>query len=201
MSEEIIKSLFDRPKIMCLVSDVNAGKSNTLYWILETLRKGGRFNLYHYGLRVNLPYGQPIYMLEELETVQNSLVVLDEVMSLFDLDNRKSKQQVEDSLRLINHNNNILLLSTLPENVKKFLASKIETWIFKKSTIPDFINGSLAKRLVSSYAGPEKGAVTLSIPIDKALIYEKHWVKVEVPYLKEYDTKAGNLPIINFKEG
>lgn len=196
-----LMGLFDGPKIIILISDTNSGKSNTIYHILEGLSQKSQFSLYHFGLRSSLGFGQPIFSTGELEVVENSLIVLDEVMTMWDLDNRKQKKSIETSLRLIHHNNNILLLSMLPENVKKFVASKANAYIFKKSTISDFINGSVAKRIVESYAGPERGSMVLNIPIDQALIYDgKHFGKVHVPYMEKFDTKKGNQSIFSKKK-
>lgn len=195
MDQSLLR-LFDGPKIIILVSDTNSGKSNTIYHILDGLSKTSEFSLYHFGLRANLKMGQPIFSTGELERIENSLIVLDEVMTMWDLDNRKQKKSIETSLRLIHHNNNILLLSMLPENVKKFVASKGNAFIFKRSTIPDFINGSLIKRIVESYAGPERGSEVLNIPIDQALIYDgKHYSKAQIPYMEKFDTKKGNQNI------
>jgi hypothetical protein len=195
-----LEGLFDKPKIIILVSDTNAGKSNTLYYILQSLQETSTFSLYHFGLRANLPFGTPIYSTTELESVQNSLVVLDEVMTMWDLDNRKQKRSVETSLRLIHHNNNILILSMVPENIKKFIASKADIYIFKKCTIPDFINGSVAKRIVEMYAGPERGSTILNVPINQAIVYDGlHYYRTEIPYMEKFDTKKGNEPIFKTK--
>lgn len=196
---EILKTIFDEPKIIALVGDTDSGKSNCLYWMLESLRKMGDFSLYHFGLRAEVDIGQKIFTVEELEAITDSLVIVDEVMSMWDLENRKRRQQIEACLRLIKHNNNILLLGALPENLKKFISAKIESWIFKKSTLKDFINGSSASDLVKSFAGEEKGSVLLNIPVDKALVYQKHWTRIDVEYLPAYDTKAHKKPVIDFK--
>ena len=42
----------------------------------------------------------------ELERARDSLIFLDEFYTLFDLDDRKKKRQIERTFRLINHNNN-----------------------------------------------------------------------------------------------
>jgi len=200
--DKALAKLFDGPKIIILVSDINAGKSNLLYHIVDGLGQTADFSLWHYGLRSqNFAQGQEINSIPELESVTNSLVLLDEVMSLWDLDNRKQKNEVENTLRLIHHNNNILLLSMVPENIKKFIAAKASAYIFKKSTIPDFINGSVAKRVVQQYAGPEKGTSVLQVPIDKALAWDgMHYSLTHVPYMGDHDTKANNPSIFTPKE-
>jgi len=193
--------LFDKPKIMGVVADVNSGKSMLLYHIVETLRKQAEFSLYTYGFRIPLNFAKEIYSVEELEQIENSLIIIDETFSLFDLGNRKNKKAVENTLRLINHNNNILVLCMVPENVKKFLASKIDILFFKKCTIPDFINGSMVKRIVDSYSGYERGTTILGVKIDEALIFDgKHYHKINVPYYEKYDSKADNENILKPKK-
>ena len=168
-------NLFDKPKIMGVVADVNSGKSMLLYHVIETLRSKAEFSLYTFGFRVPLDFAKEIYSVEELEQIENSLIIIDETFTLFDLGNRKNKKAVENTLRLINHNNNLLVLCMVPENVKKFLASKIDILFFKKCTIPDFINGSMVKRIVDSYSGYERGTTILGLKIDEALIFDgKH---------------------------
>lgn len=193
--------MFDKPKVIGFIGDTNSGKSNFLYWLISHLQAQGDFNLVTYGLRKEVPKENKIWSLPELEETTNSIIILDEVMTLFDLDDRKKKAQVETTLRLINHNNNILVLSMLPENCKKFISSKINTYLFKKSTIPDFINGSLAKRVVEMYNGPERGSIVLNVPVDKCLTFNKGYKLLDVPYMEEFDTKKSNKPIIRRKEG
>ncbi|MFW6145428.1 MAG: hypothetical protein ACOC4Y_01385 [bacterium] len=198
---DLIK-LFDKPKIMSVVADVNSGKSMLLYHIIETLRKQATFSLYTFGFRIGLDFAKEIYSVEELEQIENSLIIIDETFTLFDLGNRKNKKAVENTLRLINHNNNILVLCMVPENVKKFLASKIDILFFKKCTIPDFINGSMTKRIVDSYSGYERGTTILGLKIDEALIFDgKHYHKIHVPYYEQYDSKIDNENILKFKKG
>ena len=192
-----LTQLFNKPKIIAVISNVNEGKSNTLYHIIEELRKSNKFQLVTYGLKSKITNTKEIYSLTELEQIKNSIIILDEVMSLWDLDNRMSKRFIENSLRLINHNNNILVLAFLPENVKKFISGKIDIVVYKKVSIEDFINGSGVKRGITNYNGVERGHKVLNIPIDEALIFDgNHYHKIKVPYLIQHDTKLNNKPIL-----
>lgn len=192
--------LFDKPKLMGVIGNTNSGKSNLLYHIIDTLRKDSVFTLHTFGLKSKLPDAIEIYSLEELEAIKNSLIIADETFSLFDIDNRTKRKQIEETLRLLHHNNNILILSILPENAKKFLASKFNMMIFKKCSIADFINGSVTKRVVQQYCGAEKGHAILDIPINKALIFDgKNYKMMDVKYYPEHDSKAGNATIIKSK--
>src|SRR3990167_2153647 len=127
-------TLFNKPCIIGLIADVNEGKSMLLYDIIDKLREKKRFNLYTYGLRAEIKDTVKIYSVNELEQIKNSLIILDEVMTLWDLDNRMIKKQIENTLRLLHHNNNILIISAVPENIKKFISSKLNIIICKKVT-------------------------------------------------------------------
>ncbi len=190
-----IKKLFDKPKIIGICANTNEGKSNLIYDLLERL-KGYDFKLYSYGLRNDLKE-QKIYSIEELETIENAIIFADEFFTLFDLEDRKKRKLIENSLRLINHNNNVLILSGLPENFKKFISGKLDIIMFKKCTLADFINGSRIKNIFLSYKGKELGSAVLNLKIDEALIYDgTHYDKINVPYYKRYDTKRQNQAII-----
>jgi len=197
-----ISKLFDKPKIISIVGDVNEAKSNLLYHIIAELKKENKFKLYTYGLRNKIPGAQEVFSVEELEQTRDSINIIDEVMSLWDLDNRKAKRIIEKSLRLINHNNNILVISGVPDNFRKFIAGKVDLVMYKKCTISDFVNGSKTKNILMNYKGSELGSSVFNIKKGEVLIYDGvHYNKVEVPYYKRYDTKLNNVPIIVKKNG
>ena len=193
-----ISNIFTRPKIIGLVSNPDEGKSNFIYWIIEELKSQYQFNLYSYGLRVEIGE-QKIFSLEELEGIENGIVFVDEFASLFQLSNRKLWTSVEKTLRLIYHNNNVIILSGLPENFHKFVAAKLDTIIYKKCNIHDFINNSKIKQVATQYGGPELGYSVLNIKKDEVLVFDGHYTKMFIPYLKKYDTKRNNSPILQEK--
>lgn len=192
-----MKEILTKPMLIGFIGDVNTGKSNTLYHIIETLRKDSEFNLFTFGLKSKM--GQEIFSLEELERIEDSLIIVDETFSLFDLDRRGNRKQIETTLRLLHHNNNILILSLLPENCKKFIASKLDVVIFKRCTLSDFVNGSLTKRIATQYKGREAGNTILNIGIDKALVFDGNYKMLDIPYYEKHDSKKNNRKIIRDK--
>jgi hypothetical protein len=190
-----IKQLLNQPKIIAIVGDANSGKSNLLYNLITELRKDYKFNLYTYGLRYDLGENK-IHSIEELELIKDSVIMLDEFSSLFDILDRKKRKLIEKSLRLIFHNNNILILVGLPENYVKFISSKCNMVIFFKSTITDFVNGSRIKNLCLNYKGYELGSSVLNLNKDECIIYDGNYEKIKVPYMKNYDNKKSNCAII-----
>lgn len=192
--------LFKEPRIIGLVSNANQGKSNTIYYILSLLSNNYTYKCYAYGLRNNIKEVQNVHSVEELEQIRDSLIVIDEMSSLFDLDNRKIKKQIENMIRLIYHNNNVLILSGLGENFKKFISAKLHAIIYKKVFMDDLINGSTVKRVLSSYKGYELGSTVLNLPINKALVWNgSHYKVVNIPYMECFDSKKDNVQIMSKK--
>ena len=194
-----IKKILNKPKVIGVIADVNQGKSMFLYHLLEEAKKEHTFKLFYYGLRLDIEgvEAQRIYSVAEMEAIQSSIIIVDELSSLLDLDNRKSKRQIENTLRLINHNNNILIMCGTPENFKKFLCAKLDEVFYKRTTIADFINGCTAKNILNSYKGYEKGAELLNLPINQVLHYDgKHYTTQKVPYYAQYDSKKDNEEIL-----
>ena len=188
------------PKIIGIIANSNEGKSNLIYWIIETLKKDYRFKIYAYGLRSSIKFINSVHSIPEIEQIKDSIVVIDEMESLFDFGNRKIRRNIENTIRLIYHNNNVLLLCGLGENFKKFISAKLNIVIFKKITFSDLINGSRAKNIISDYYGMEKGTSILNLNKNEALVFDGNsYNKIEIPYLKEYDLKSKNVPIIVLK--
>jgi len=199
-NQEKILDLFMSPKLVGLIGDANTGKSNVLYWIIKSLSDNYDFKLYSYGLRVRVKNELKIFSVEELEIIKDSIIIIDEFASMFDLDDRKQKKQIENTLRLIFHNNNVVLMCGLPENFKKFLASKLDATIYKQCSLGDFINGSRVKKVIMNYGGYERGAAMLALANNDAIVYDGiHYNKVNIPYIVEGDTKADNADILKKK--
>lgn len=197
--KELITKLFSKPKTILIVANTNEGKSMMLYHLYSLLKKYTNFELVSYGLKKDLGE-QKIYSTEQFENQHKKIIFVDEILNLFDLDDRKNKKQVEKSLRLIHHNNNVLVLAGLPENMKKFLGGKADMIIYKKCTFSDMINGSRVKRVCIDYKGPESGSSVLNIDKDKAILWDgKDYHKLDIPYYEEFDTKKDNKSLIFFK--
>ena len=191
-----ILELFTKPCIMGVIGNVNSGKSMLLYHLLETLAEKSKFDLFTYGLRLNFKNARQIYSVGEMEQITGSLIIIDELSSLWDLDNRKNRKLVENSLRLIAHNNNILVVCGTPENFKKFISAKLDYVFMKKITIADCINGSKMKNIIVSYKGNERGSEMLNLEVNQAILFDgKHFSGIEIPYYKKYDSKFDNKPI------
>ena len=186
---------FNKPKILSIIGDVNTGKSNLIYYLIKQLKENYSFNLVTFGLKFKIKNATIINSLEQLENCRNSLIFLDEFYTLFDLDDRKKKRQIERTLRLIHHNNNVLVLVGVPENFKKFISGKISTCFYKKVTFDNFINGSSVKGNLISYEGHGMGSKTLNLLKNEVLVFDKDYKILNVPYLKEFDSKANNKNI------
>src|SRR5688572_9372713 len=94
-NQDKLLELFTSPKLIGVTGDADSGKSNLLYYVIKALRNQYNFNLYSYGLRVNVLDEHKIYSVEQLETIHDSVIFIDEFASMFDIDDRKEKKQIE----------------------------------------------------------------------------------------------------------
>jgi len=195
ITKEYIKKMFNKPKIIGVIADVNEGKSMVTYNLIEGLRT---FNtkIHVFGLRKKVAGTDEFHSVKEMEEFENSVIIVDEFFNLFNLDDRKQSRQIEQTLRLVNHRNNIIVLIGLPDNFKKYLSSKLSVILFKKCTLGSFINGSAVKNTCLDYKGYEMGTSILNIPINKCLVFDGSYEMVDIEYLREYDTKADNDKIL-----
>lgn len=186
---------FKKPCVMAICSDVNQGKSNLIYYIIEQLKANYDFKLVTFALRYGIKGTEVINSLAQLEIIKDSIVILDEFYTLFDLDDRKKRRQIERTLRLINHNNNILVLCGTPDNYKKYISDKISVFFYKKSKLSGYINGSCAKNNLMSYEGTGMGSSMLSLGKAETLVFDGDYKIFYVPYLKKYDSKLKNAKL------
>lgn len=131
----------------------------------------------------------------ELEKIKNSIIIIDEVGIIFDLEDRKKRGMIEGILRLLSHNGNRILLAGVPDDFKKFLCSKAKCFIFRTTNINDLINGSMAKEIIKQYRGNDIGYYSLELPQDEVLCYDQHFFKEKFEYIKEFDTKLENVDL------
>lgn len=192
-----IKDIF-KHDLQVLVADRNEGKSHFLYSVISQLNDlyGQNISKVVYGLddEISLNMGcKVLYTPRELERVTNSIIIIDEMNSLFDLDNRNNNRMVEEFFRRLAHKNNKVLLCGLPRDFKKFVCSSAKGYLFKRVSFDDMINGSMLKKIAKEYAGVERGNFDLDIDKDKVLHYDgSKWLKYQVHYNKEFDTKKAN---------
>lgn len=207
---ESIATIFDdpHPQIMAVIADPNQGKSNALHAMARYMQERYSVNVTTYGLQNPIAGAKVIYSVPELESVQNSIVFLDEFYTLFELNtNRKNFALLEKSMRTIYHPhvNNIWVLVGLPQNFNKFISGKLSKILYKRCTLVDFINGSMAKAKAFEYRGSENGASILNIAKDETILWDSEgmdkrgeaYTRITIPYIRDVDSKLSNPPIFS----
>jgi len=188
--------------ITILMSEIDQGKTMTLVNLIIEYITEYTGDVCAYGLHKDvlrqLPTVKPFYSVLELEQIQDSIIIIDEISSLFDLNNRKEHRMIEKTLRMIAHHNNKLVMAGLPDNFRKFLSSLATGFMWKSLNLGSLVNGSHGKYVLMQYKQSEMGAFTLSLDKDKVLCYSekivdksKFWID-DVVYFPEFDTKAAN---------
>lgn len=192
-----------------VISDVHQGKTNTLNHIIKALRsRTENPSIWSFGLQTVFAGVQTINSVEELESITNSVVLIDEFPDMFDLDNARQLRKFEKTMRKIFHSNNVFVICGLPRNFNKRLSAMLQAVIFKQCTLTDFIQRSPVDEAIKSYSpafGDEiqKGSTMLTMPKNIALVRDvstKHWYPVNVPYIEEGDSKRFNSPILKWND-
>jgi hypothetical protein len=184
-----------------VLGDTSTAKSSLLCTLIEEFRKESDAPVWTYGLKEELTdrlETNRFYSLDIMAKIKNSLIVVEEVGKIFDLENRKFKPVVEEVLRTIDHNNNKLVICGLPYDFKKFISARVKAFIYSYTTLSELINGSPAKEYLQIAQLPEKNYFYLDLPkgtfLYKSRDYEKKFV---VPYNEKYDTKKINIDLFS----
>jgi len=173
----------------------NEGKTMALVNLILAYKKRFDGDIWVFGMKeeITLALGVKTFQsLVELEQIKESIIVIDEVGLIFDLDNRKQKKQIDLTFRKVNHNGNKIILCGLPTDFKKYICAKAKCFMYKTLKISDLINGSEAKEVINQYNGDEKGTYILGLPINKMLCFDGHYWLEDIDYLIEFDTKREN---------
>lgn len=197
-------------RVIGVIADKNQGKTNLLVNIIEiTRRLAPETNIVGFRLPVNIPDVLYLNTLTELSKVQNSLIIIDELKTLVDLDNRTEVRILMSILQTLYHpqRNNTVILCGLAHNFNGKISGELEAVIFKQTTLISVIqrtNIDYILRSLRSEGKASKNEYTLVMPKETALIYhprmKKEWHCIDIPYLEEYDVKKDNEPVIKWQD-
>lgn len=197
-------------RVIGVVADKNQGKTNLLVNIIEiTRRLAPETNIVGFRLPVNIPDVLYLNTLTELSKVQNSLIIIDELKTLVDLDNRTEVRILMSILQTLYHpqRNNTVFLCGLAHNFNGKISGELEAVIFKQTTLISVVqrtNIDYILRSLRSEGKASKNEYTLVMPKETALIYhprmKKEWHCIDIPYLEQYDVKKDNEPVIKWQD-
>lgn len=201
-----LADIFDDPTIRSIgvIGDVNQAKTNTLNAIVTAIKAKYSCSIWASGLRIALDGVEQLNSISELETIYNSVVIVDEFPDFFDVNNARQQRAFEKSMRKIYHSNNILIICGLPRNFNLRLGAMLQAIIFKQCTLTDFVQRSPTDAAIKSYSSTygspiQKGSDMLTMPKDMALYHEigsKHFWEIDVPYIEDGDAKKFNPSIL-----
>lgn len=197
-------------RVIGVVADKNQGKTNLLVNIIEiTRRLAPETHIVGFRLPVNIPDVLYLNTLTELSKVQNSLIIIDELKTLVDLDNRTEVRTLMSILQTLYHptRNNTVIMCGLAHNFNGKISGELEAVIFKQTTLISVVqrtNIDYILRSLRSEGKASKNEYTLVMPRETALIYhprmQKEWHCIDIPYLEKYDVKKDNEPVIKWQD-
>lgn len=207
-----VEDLFIHPelshlRVIGVVSDPNEGKSNVVKHLIQVFQKHAK-NTRLVGFKLpSMPGVHSIHSITDLERVTNSVIFADEFTDMVDMTNARQRKALFDTVRVINHPsaNNILFLMGMARDFNGKLAGLLNAYIIKSMTIADAVQRSTLHRFVTDYNGGfrvRKGSGIIDMPKDVALVHVVggNTDEVEIPYIREYDMKIYNKPVVKWDE-
>jgi len=191
-----------RNDMSLLIGRSDEGKTNFLCVIIKEYKVQFKGDVWVYGLDDDIVEKLKINTFSsvlEMESIKNSIIIIDEVGKLMDLSNRKLKPLIEDCFRMVNRNGNKLLLCGLPMDFKRYICAKAKCFIYKSLNMSDLINGTLAKEILYQYRGDGKGIHSFVIDKNQALVYDNRFYIETTPYLEDMDKKKDNVNLFQKK--
>ncbi len=195
-------------RVIGVVADKNQGKSNLLYNIIKILQRDApATNIVGFRLFARVPGVLYLNTLTELAKIRDSYILIDELKTIVDTDNRRETNIFLEILQTLYHSNNTVVVSGLAHNFNGKLSGELEAIIFKQTTLISIVKRSnldYILRALRHEGQASKNEYTLTMPLDGALIYhpykKKNWHYISIPYIKATDTKKDNEPVIKWKD-
>lgn len=195
-------------RVIGVVADKNQGKSNLLYTMIKTVqREAPETRIVGFRLLARIPGVLYLNTLTELAKVRDSLIIIDELKTIVDTDNRRETNTFLEILQTLYHSNNTVVVAGLAHNFNGKLSGELEVIIFKQTTLISVVKRSnidYILRPLTREGGASRNEYVLAMPIDGALIYHpykaKNWHYVTVPYNQDTDTKRDNEPVIKWRD-
>lgn len=205
-----IEDLFIYPelshlRIIGIVADPNEGKSNVVKHLIQVFQERAKNTRLVSFKLPQMPGVHSIHSVTDLERVTNSVIFCDEFADMVDMSNARQRKALFDTVRVINHPqaNNILFLMGMARDFGGKLAGLLDVYIIKSLTIADAVQRSTLHRFVTDYNGGfkvRKGSGVIDMPKEIALVHVVggNTDEVEIPYVKEYDLKLSNDPVVKW---
>lgn len=187
--------------IIIMTGHRNEGKTMTLCNIITEYILNYTSDIWAFGLKRELyrelQVVKPFWSIREMEKIRNSLIIADEAGDLLNVINRKQHESMLKTLRAVAHQNNIIILCSLPFDFKKIFAAQARCFLYKGMNIQELINGSHIKETLMEYKGHELGAYRLNVPIDKVLCHDDKGFWMEnIRYIERLDSKRNNKDLL-----
>lgn len=193
-------------RVIGVVADKNEGKSNLLYNMIKIMQhEAPETNVVGFRLINNVPGVLMLNSLTELAKIHDSYIIVDELKTIVDMESRGEVNELLRLLQTLYHSNNTIVLCGLAHNFNGKVSGEVEAWILKQTTMISVIQRSnldYILRELSREGKAHKNKYVLTMPKNGAVVYhpymKKNWHYIEIPYLREFDTKADNKPVIKW---
>ena len=193
-------------RVIGVVADKNQGKSMLLYNCIHIINKlAPETQVVGFRLALKVEGVLHLNTLTELSKIRDSYIILDELKTIVDTDNRRETNAFMQFLQTLYHSNNTIVISGLAHNFNGKLSGELEAIVFKQTTLISVVKRSTIDYILRSFSyegKASKNEYSLAMPVEGALVYHpnktKNWHYIEIPYLESADTKKDNEPVIKW---
>lgn len=191
-----------RHGIVGIVGTENSGKTNLLWSMIEHCKRYDTdIWCYFYHTEYKRRADKNIKLirnLEDLESIRESFIFLDEFAELFgNGDNRHGNRRIERTLNLLHQNGNVIVFCGVPRYYRDLIASRVHKWLIKSIKFKNIVQRSALDQYVKSLSGDFMGSTQINMRPDEVLLDGR----IEtVPYLHYYDKKRENKDLFKLRK-
>lgn len=164
-----LKIDLDKVRTIAILGDRETGKTNLLFFLAKNYKGDKNVVLYAYPRSHGY---QRIYSLEDLSSIKNSVVFMDELQRHLPLYQKRMNEQFLELLGVLAHNNNVLVFNTgMSHFITKALDGFLDCFIYTRiRDLGTLKNGSRAKRLLQQNSFQEISSWSVNVPLGKCLV-------------------------------
>jgi hypothetical protein len=137
----------DLVKSVCILGEVDSGKTNLGFWYLENYK--GKRKIYLLGYPKKVKDYINLNSFSDIFKLKDSIIFCDELQKFIKIYDRKSNYQLMELISLFAHKNNTIIFTTqVSQFVTKGVEAFIDVWAIKSQDLESLKNGSKPKRVI-----------------------------------------------------
>lgn len=145
----------DKVKSVCIIGDIDAGKTNLAFYLLRQY-KGAR-KIYLVGYPKKIDNFASLSNWQDMFKLTNSIIFIDELQKFIKIYDRRANYDLMELISLFKHQNNTLIFTTqLSQFITRGVEAFVDCWVLTRlMDLATLKNGSKPKRVIQSTLHPQ----------------------------------------------